>query len=145
MDLLEKFAQLTQAAAGRLTVRSALNPFLWLCAIVSPVCFLFAYFFRTDRTIALVLVAAGVFPVLFTCLVDAFFAVFKAERLQSEDYQLRSESLKILREKGGRLTLDPASLESIANPPLPPTAPPPEPPAAPSPHGRSRRPGSETS
>jgi len=124
LDILDKVAHLTQAAAGRLTVRSALNPFLWLCAIISPTCFLFAFLFRTNAAISAILVGAGIFPIVVTCLVGAFFAVFKPERLQSEDYQLRSESLRILREKGGRLTLDRTSLQDIAtNPPLQPTPP----------------------
>ena len=117
IDLLEKLTHLTQSAAGRLTVRSALNPLLWFTAIMTPVCFVFAFLLRQDHLVLLILVAAGVLPMVLTSGVALYFAISKPERLQSEDYQLRSESLRIIREKGGRLKLDPASLESIAHPP----------------------------
>ena len=51
--------QLAQTAAGRLTVRSALNPLLWLCAIVGVPCFVLAASYHGDRPLMWALVFAG--------------------------------------------------------------------------------------
>lgn len=105
-----------QFAAGRLRVRSALNPILWLCAVAVPICFGGAYEFRDDIVIRDLLIVVGVFPVLVACWCSMYFALRKPEKLQSEDYQLRHESLQIIQQQGGEVHLTAASLEAIANP-----------------------------
>jgi len=44
------------------------------------------------------------------------FAIFRPDKLQSEDYQLRHESLQIIQQKSGRITIPDTSIEAIANP-----------------------------
>ena len=111
----ERMGQLVYLAAHRLHVRSALNPMLWLCAIISPIFLTFAYLFRGED-ICLWLIIAAFVPVGVTCLAFIGFALLKPEKLQSEDYQIRHESLQIIQQKSGQVTLPPVSIEAIANP-----------------------------
>ena len=115
-DLLTRIASSSHRAGYKLHVKSALNPALWLCAIVSPVCFLFAFVFRDTQFISTLLIWIGICPVLVSCFSYIFFAIFKPDKLQSEDYQLRHESLKIIQQKSGRITVPDTSIEAIANP-----------------------------
>ena len=111
-----RVAQMAELAARRLHVRSALNPVLWLCAIVVPLCFSFAWLFRDDHQLRNVLVYFGLLPVAVACAIFVYFAIRKPEKLQSEDYQIRHESIQLLQQKSGVALLNPISLEAIANP-----------------------------
>lgn len=110
-----------QHAAERLTVRSALNPFLWLCAIslglllmavafaqfsvLQPLCPLLVYIVVAVWTVAI--------------LVGIWFALFNPGKLQSEEYQLKQQALSILQQMGAApKEIDPASIAAIANPAL---------------------------
>jgi hypothetical protein len=114
----ERIAARAQSAATNLRVRSALNPMLWLCAIVSLPCFIFAllaYWFHLPD-LGLLFVYLGALPLGATILGFLYFAVFDPKRLQSEEYQIRHEALELIKEKGSPLELSPTSLEAIANP-----------------------------
>jgi hypothetical protein len=100
----------------RLQVRSALNPVLWLCAIATPTCFAAAYVFRNVPEIRGWLIAGGLVPVAVACVGFIGFAIYRPEKLQSEEYQLRHQSLTLIEQKGGLIAVDPASIEAIANP-----------------------------
>lgn len=117
-EYLEKLGRLSHSAVQRLHVRSALNPILWLCAIATPTIFLFAYLFKEKQTISVALLVAGLVPVGVACLGFIYFALIRPEKLQSEDYQIRHESLQIIQQKGGK-TLPIESIEAIANPAVP--------------------------
>ena len=113
------FAHAASAAAQKLRVRSALNPMLWLTAIASPICLGAAYAFSAQSTVMWVLVAVALLPIVFTCFGFVYFAAKSPERLQSEEYQLRHETLQMIQQKTGHLVIDPTSLAAIANPALP--------------------------
>jgi len=104
------------SAAQRVRVRSALNPMLWLSATMTPTYLYAGYAFRENTLLCTILVIAGFVPPLVTCCGFVGFAIFKPEKLQSEDYQLRHESLQIIQSKTGRVAVESASLEAIANP-----------------------------
>ncbi len=116
MDWFEKFAHLAQSAGARLVVRSALNPLLWLCGVVCPLFWAAAFLLRGDPFIARFLTIVSAAPVLKTCGVATYFAVRKPERLQSEDYQIRQQTLQMLREKGRRAVPDASLLARIMKP-----------------------------
>ncbi len=118
-DFFNKIGQMTQSAAHKLHVKSALNPMLWLCAIMTPVLLTFAYCFRNIIQIMNLLVFVAITPVGLTCLGFAFFAIFKPDKLQSEDYQIRHESLQIIQQKDGQKIIQSTVLEAIANPETP--------------------------
>ena len=84
-------------AGGKLTVRSALNPMLWLCAIVSIPSLLAASFMTTPPTWLIALICA---PVGMAILGFAFLLLFDRDKLQSEEYQLRKRSLELMQQKG---------------------------------------------
>jgi hypothetical protein len=115
-EILERVARLAVTAAERLHVRSALNPMLWLSAIASPICFIFAYVFRDIPAVRDLLIYSGMTPIAATCVGFFGFAIFKPDKLQSEDYQLRHETLQIIQQKSGRLVVPPVNIESISNP-----------------------------
>lgn len=89
---------------------------LWLCAIAMPICFLSAYAFRNILGLSIAFVCIGGFPLLVACLAFVGFAIFKPEKLQSEEYQIKHESLQLIQQKAGRLTVAPTSLTALANP-----------------------------
>ncbi|MCE5339671.1 MAG: hypothetical protein LLF92_00905 [Planctomycetaceae bacterium] len=119
MDILDDIGHMAQSAACKLHVKSALNPMLWLSAITVPLLLTFAYCFRDIKQIMFLLVIMALVPVGFTCLGFVYFALFKPEKLQSEDYQIRHESLQIIQQKSGQKIFPSATIEAIANPDRP--------------------------
>ena len=115
-DWFEKLAHLAQSAGTRLVVRSALNPLLWLCAIFCPPCWATAVLLRTDVFALRFLLVLGAVPVVTTCGAAVYFAVRQPERLQSEDYQIRRQTLQMPREKGRRAMPDAELLARIMKP-----------------------------
>ncbi|MBA6222826.1 hypothetical protein H4J51_01650 [Colwellia sp. MB02u-18] len=89
---------------------------LWLTGISTPICFSGAYIFQNSSPVFEILISVGTFPIISACLGFIFFAIFKPEKLQSEDYQIRHESLQIIQQKSGSIELPSVSLENIANP-----------------------------
>ena len=107
------------ASAQKLRVRSALNPVLWLTGIASPVCFLAATALKEEPYLMWIVAGVGFLPILTACAGFFYFALKKPEKLQSEDYQLRHETLQMIQKKGGPILIDVTSLEGITNPTLP--------------------------
>jgi uncharacterized protein YfkK (UPF0435 family) len=115
-ELIDRVTQIAQTAAEKLHVRSALNPALWLCAITTPTCLLFAFMFRDIPEVRGWLLAGGLSPIAIACLSFIGFAIFRPDKLQSEEYQIRHESLQLIQQKSGRIAISPTSIEAIANP-----------------------------
>jgi hypothetical protein len=116
--MLERLSRFALDAVGSLRIRSALYPFMWACPIIGSMFIFAAFIFKFDHTISMVFALASVAPVALFCVVGLFLAFFKSERLQSEEWQLRQQSLQIIQEKGGTIKMDPTSLQSIATPHL---------------------------
>ncbi len=117
--MFEQLAHTAQNKAGRIHVRSALNPILWLCLFVPPSCWTAAFFFSNDAIVKYGMICLGALPVLVARGAYVGFAIKDRPRLQSEDYQLREHTLQIISQKGGALPLDATSLQAIANPAIP--------------------------
>lgn len=100
-------------AGGRLRVRSALNPMLWLCGIVT-VPLMIASLSISHPPSWLPWVAVS--PVGATILGFFFLLLFDRDKLQSEDYQLRKRSLELIQNKGQPFPIEAPSLEAITNP-----------------------------
>jgi hypothetical protein len=115
-EFFEQIVASATSAAGKLRVKSALNPMLWLCAIVSLPCFILAYLFAGIEPLASVLVYVGAGPVVATIIGFLYFMMFAPEKLQSEEYQIRHETLELIKQKGSAVEISPSSLEAIANP-----------------------------
>lgn len=112
--IIDQIIANAQSAASSLRVRSALNPMLWLCAIVSLPCFILAYL--AHEPLATLLVYIGAAPIGATILGFLYLAVVAPEKLQSEEYQIRHEALEVIKQKGSSVEVVPSSLEAIANP-----------------------------
>lgn len=93
------FLRGAQHAAMKLNVRSALNPFLWLCGTMGPLLFFFAWLFAQSeplRPFCPYLVILGMTLIAVTLMVAVGFARYSPARLQSENYQLRDKALVML-------------------------------------------------
>ena len=87
-------------AGGRLRVRSALNPVLWLCAIVTVPGAVLATTYSDDPPTWLVAIACG--PLVLASIGFLVLLFFDRDKLQSEDCQIRARMLELLQaEKGG--------------------------------------------
>lgn len=84
-------------AGGKLSVKSALNPMLWMCAIVSIPSLLISLV--KDKTPDwLIFLIIG--PVVVTLLGFLYLLFFDRDKLQSEEYQLKKRSLELVQQKG---------------------------------------------
>jgi len=97
MGFKDEFSQRLTEAGGRLTVKSALNPMLWMCGLVSGPALYAAGGLEVVPVWLQILILA---PVLSTIL--GFFAllIWDRDKLQSEDYQLKKRTLEIYEQKG---------------------------------------------
>lgn len=96
-------------------VKSALNPILWLCAIISIPSLIAVPFFETtpDWLIFLILSPVG------TAILGFFFLlIFDRDKLQSEEYQLKKQSMELVEEKGQSKPqlMDADEMEAIEDP-----------------------------
>jgi hypothetical protein len=103
-------------AGGRLTVRSALNPILWLCAIITVPSVVVIGLKESPPTWLVVIACAPVVTAIFGFV---FLLFFDRDKLQSEDYQIRKRSLELIEEKGDPQAIAAISVEAIANPEQP--------------------------
>jgi uncharacterized membrane protein (UPF0182 family) len=104
MDMIEKLAKYSQGAAQRIQVKSALNPILWLIAVVLPICFFTAYTFREFPNVLVLLLVMGLLPILSACFGFIYLLIYKTEKLQSEDYQIKQQVLQTITEKTGKFS-----------------------------------------
>lgn len=116
--MFEQLGRLSQSAVKSLHIKSALNPILWLCAIAIPMLAAIAVYFSKTSFYFIVYTMIFLICVLVfvACGVFVYFSIKKPEKLQSEDYQLRHESIQWMQQKGGDLSFTPASVEQIINP-----------------------------
>lgn len=117
MNLHGTIMQKAVDAGGKLRVRSALNPILWLCAIITIPCVALMAFLKGATPVWLVVLAF--LPVASAVLGFLFLLCFDRDKLQSEDYQIRKRSLELIQQKGDRMPLDGSSIIAIANPSVP--------------------------
>ena len=101
-------------AGGKLNVKSALNPILWLCAIVS-VPGLIAIQFISPTPIWLIVLVCG--PVVTAMLGFIILLFLDRDKLQSEEYQIRKQTLEYMQQKGQALP-SPITDTEIIPPPI---------------------------
>lgn len=102
-------------AGEKLTVRSALNPILWLCALVTIPALCITPFLDSPPKWLIIMICAPVFAAILGFL---FLLIFDRDKLQSEDYQIKKRSLEIIEQKGDSapMIIDPRSLDVIPKP-----------------------------
>lgn len=101
----------TKAAeqGGRLRVRSALNPMLWLCSIITIPTMVTAAVLGPRAPIWLIALALA--PVGVALVGFLFLLVIDRDKLQSEEYQLRKRSLELMQAKGDP---EPSPINAVA-------------------------------
>jgi len=112
----EKLITKVMDAGGRLRVRSALNPVLWLCGIVSAPSMI-SLSFSTTQPLWLIVIASA--PIFVALAAFIFLLLFDRDKLQSEEYQIRKRSLELIEEKGNPQAIDAVSAVVITNPEAP--------------------------
>lgn len=113
MSLRNTFVSRVIEAGGRLKVRSALNPVLWLCAIVSIPSLLFFTLMSSPPEWLIWMTFSPVITAIFGFL---FLLFFDRDKLQSEEYQLKKRSLEMVEQKGDIQAVPADTLEIIENP-----------------------------
>lgn len=100
-------------AGGKLTVRSALNPILWLCAIITIPGLLAVSLLTTPPIWLTWMICAPVGAAIFGFL---FLLFFDRDKLQSENYQLKKRSLELIEQKGdaGPMVIDADKVEAVS-------------------------------
>lgn len=116
--LIQNLGHNAQSAASKIQVKSALNPILWLIAIVLPVCLGTALLFDENPIIQYLLVGFGLSPILVAIIIFVYFALNKPEKLQSEDYQIKRQSLQIIQQQSDGKEISLETLRPILNPEL---------------------------
>lgn len=106
-DLL--FAKLTESG-GKLRVRNALNPILWLCGLIAVPCFAILTWDSNPHFIVPIILSAVVGVAILSFL---FLLFFDRNRLQSEEYLIKSRTLDLIEDKGGR-KIDAATVATIS-------------------------------
>ena len=111
----ESIASKIVDSGGKLRVKSALNPILWLCAIITiPSLIIIPLIENTPFWLILLIVS----PVFTAILGFLFLLIWDRDKLQSEDYQLRKRSMEMIQEKGDEdpKLIDTSKIELIENP-----------------------------
>lgn len=88
-------------AGGNLKVKSALNPILWMCGIVSsPIVTYIVFSPKLDAWKVIVLLIFASVPILATLFGFLYLLLNDPDKLQSEEYQIKKRSLEIIEQKG---------------------------------------------
>ena len=113
-DTVERITSSAQEALVRLRVRSALNPVLLACGVVTVPAIAGALLTSGPTRVAMLTLAS--LPVLVFCWGFVHFMFRDPDKLQSEDYQIQKRALDLIQEKGGPIIIASASIEAITNP-----------------------------
>ncbi len=114
MSNKETITQRIVEAGGRLHVKSALNPALWMCAIITMPLVMTSLILSIPLPLFLQILAS--IPVIIAGIGYLGLLAFDRDKLQSEDYQIRKQSLELIQEKGDAIPISSASIEVISNP-----------------------------
>lgn len=104
------FAKLTETG-GRLRVRNALNPILWLCGLIAVPCFAVLAWNPTPHFIVPIILAVVVGTAILGFL---FLLLFDRDRLHSEEYLIKNRTLDLIEDKGSRKAIDAATVTAIS-------------------------------
>jgi hypothetical protein len=118
------FAQVVQAIinrANKITVRSAVNPSLWLCVAVPPPFLFAAYLFREHSFISGLLAVVAILPVLNALYTNIYLLRTDPTKLQTETFQLEQLRLQLqysqnFQAPGIKDVIDIRAIPVIANP-----------------------------
>lgn len=102
----------------RISVKSALNPALFLVAITLTGGIAGLFYFSSNFILTIFFMFVIAIPILCACIAFIFFTFWKPEALRSEEFQLKLEQYRMLKTKGGLRDVSPDLLRIINNPVL---------------------------
>ena len=108
----------TNSLSRQISVKSAVNPSLWACVVISLPLFVMST--RIVGILSFAFFGIALLPVL-AFIISYMYLLFKNPNyLRSEEYQLKAESLKLLGDKDNKLNAQADHVISIVtNPQLP--------------------------
>jgi hypothetical protein len=121
-DIKEQIFSKASESGGRLRVRSALNPILWLCGLISIPTLAAGAFHPIPPWVAVI----GCSPVVAALFGFLFLLLFDRDKLQSEDFQLKKRTMELAQQKGEFSPNTIEHLDDITKPKPKSIAPPPE-------------------
>lgn len=109
----------TDSLAQQVAVKSAVNPSLWACVVISIPLFFLAS--RTENWLSVASFIVALIPVGAFAFSYLYLLFKNPEYLRSEEYQLRMNSMRLLGDKDNPLHADAEDIVSVINNPrLPP-------------------------
>ena len=100
-DRREQITRRLGDVGGRLRVKSALNPVLWPCAVVTVPAISLASYTEGPPWLLVCFVVIAFVPLLLVAIGFVVLLLRDPDKLQSEDYQIRKRTLEMIGEKGG--------------------------------------------
>ena len=114
---LEQIVGSSQSAVANVRQRSALNPALFLCGIVSIPAFAIAALApAASATVRICLLVVGVLPVVLNIGAYVYFMRYDRDRLQSEEFIIKKSELQYIHRKGEQVAAPAALVDLVANP-----------------------------
>ena len=101
----------------QISVKSAVNPSLWACAVISLPLFYFATKVSSPLQIIFIVIAA--IPVAIFAFSYLYLLLVNPDYLRSEEYHIKMQSLKLLGDKDNPLGAKADDIVAINNPKLP--------------------------
>lgn len=89
---MSRLAHEWRQAVGSISTKSFLNPFLWMCGLVSLPSFILAYVASSPLNYAFLVI--GLVPLTLIVFLTLKYSV-RPELFQSEDYRLKDRALRI--------------------------------------------------
>ena len=109
----------TDSLAQQVAVKSAVNPSLWACVVISIPLFVLAS--KTEGWLSIASFIVALVPVGAFAFSYLFLLFKNSEYLRSEEYQLRMNSMRLLGDKDNPLHANAENIVSVINNPrLPP-------------------------
>ena len=93
-----------------------MTPIILLGSVGSGVCFSGAFLLREHPWVCPMVAIVGIFPIMTACAIAVYFTLTDPDRLQDDDYRVRTRILDITESKGEGVIVSPVDLVSIANP-----------------------------
>ncbi|WP_298159884.1 hypothetical protein [Brevundimonas sp.] len=112
-QIVNRLVSSSATATGRIRVRNALNPALFLCALVTIPCFVMLRYVPPHLQTFLFMI--GSMPVVVAAIGYLYFMIASPNRLQSEEYLIKKQALDLIQEKGSNIPINPTSLQAISN------------------------------
>lgn len=105
----------TTESGQRLKVKSALNPVLWLCGLITVPTLGYG---AINPQLPIWVIVIGCAPTVVALYSYMHFMFTDKDRLQSEEFQIQKRTIELAQQKGEPQPYDPRNMPAISNPQL---------------------------